>query len=138
MDASLNPNLNEPNPPTLTDPIIIPDEPTLPTDLQPVPSNIKQFKELTSKVWEYFTKLGGGNPEEPKATCNYCKKLYKCHSRKNETSTLLGHVRKCKKNSKNKNNDKSQPTLLIITKRLLLREIMILKKLKCTNFSLRK
>uniref|UniRef100_A0A2N9EIN3 HAT C-terminal dimerisation domain-containing protein n=1 Tax=Fagus sylvatica TaxID=28930 RepID=A0A2N9EIN3_FAGSY len=68
MDASSNPNPNEPNPPIPTDPIIIPDEPTLPTESQPVPSNTKQSKELTSKVWEHFTKLGGGNPEEPRAT----------------------------------------------------------------------
>ena len=47
MDATSNPNPNEPNPPTLTDPIIIPDEPTLPTKSQPDPSNMK---ELTSKV----------------------------------------------------------------------------------------
>uniref|UniRef100_A0A2N9F6B2 HAT C-terminal dimerisation domain-containing protein n=1 Tax=Fagus sylvatica TaxID=28930 RepID=A0A2N9F6B2_FAGSY len=59
MDASSNPNPNEPNPPIPTDPIIIPDESTLPTESQPVPSNTKQSKELTSKVWEHFTKLGG-------------------------------------------------------------------------------
>jgi hypothetical protein len=65
MDATSNPNPNELNPPTPTKPIIIPDEPTLPTKLQLVPSNTKQFKDLTSKVWEYFTKLDGGNPKEP-------------------------------------------------------------------------
>ena len=74
MDATSNPNPNELNPPSPTDPLIIPNEPTLPTKAQPVPSNTKQFKELTSKVWDHFTKLGGGNPEEPRATCNYCKK----------------------------------------------------------------
>ena len=67
MDATSNPNPNELNPPTPTEPIIIPDEPTLPIESQLVPSNTKQFKELTSK-------LDGGNPKEPKATCNYCKK----------------------------------------------------------------
>ena len=107
MNVSSNPNSNEPNPPTPTDPIIIPDEPTLPTESQPIRSNMKQFKKLTSKVWEHFTKLGGGNPKEPRTTCNYCKKPYKCHSRKKGTSTLWGHVRKCKKNPKNKNNGKS-------------------------------
>uniref|UniRef100_A0A2N9IRF7 CCHC-type domain-containing protein n=1 Tax=Fagus sylvatica TaxID=28930 RepID=A0A2N9IRF7_FAGSY len=65
MDATSNPNPNEPNPPTPTDPIIIPDEPTLPTKSQPDPSNTK---ELTSKVWEHFTKLGGGDLKEPRAT----------------------------------------------------------------------
>ena len=36
MDATSNPNPNEPNPPTLTDLIIILDEPTLPTKSQHV------------------------------------------------------------------------------------------------------
>ena len=57
MDAASNPNPNEPNPPTSTDPIIIPDEPTLPTESQPVPSNTKQFKELTSKIWECYPNI---------------------------------------------------------------------------------
>ena len=47
MDATSNLNPTEPNLPTPTDPIIIPDEPTLPTKSQLDPSNMK---ELTSKV----------------------------------------------------------------------------------------
>uniref|UniRef100_A0A2N9EYS8 HAT C-terminal dimerisation domain-containing protein n=1 Tax=Fagus sylvatica TaxID=28930 RepID=A0A2N9EYS8_FAGSY len=49
MDVASNPNPNEPNQSTPTDPIIIPDELTLPTESQPVPSNTKHFKEPTSK-----------------------------------------------------------------------------------------
>uniref|UniRef100_A0A2N9HI87 BED-type domain-containing protein n=1 Tax=Fagus sylvatica TaxID=28930 RepID=A0A2N9HI87_FAGSY len=138
MDASSNPNPNEPNPPTPTDPIIIPDEPTLPTESQPIPSNTKQFKELTSKVWEHFTKLGGGNPEEPRATCNYCKKPYKCHSRQNGTLTLWGHVRNCKKNPKNKNNDKSQPTIAYHYKKAVVEEENDTKEIEVHQFSIKK
>jgi hypothetical protein len=138
MDASSNPNPNEPNPSTPIDPIIIPDKPTLPTESQPVPTNMKQFKKLTSKVWEHFTKLGGGNPEEPRATCNYCKKPYKCHSRKNGTSTLWGHVKNCKKNPKNKNNDKSQPTIAYHYKKATVEEENDTKKIEVHKFSIKK
>ena len=138
MDASSNPNPNEPNPPIPTDPIIIPDESTLPTKSQPVPSNTKQSRELTSKVWEHFTKLGGGNPEEPRATCNYCKKLYKCHSRKNGTSTLWGHVKNCKKNSNNKNNDKSQPTISYHYKKAVVEGENDTKEIEVHQFSIKK
>jgi hypothetical protein len=136
MDASSNPN--EPNLPTPTDPIIILDEPTLPTESQPIPSNTKQFKEPTSKVWEHFTKLGRGNPEEPKATCNYCKKPYKCHSRKNGTSTLWGHVRNCKKNPKNKNNDKRQPTIAYHYKKAAVEGENDTKEIEVHQFSIKK
>ena len=88
MDVASNPNPNEPNQSTPTDLIIIPNELTLPTESQHVPSNTKHFKEPTSKVWDHFTKLGGGDPKDPRAACNYCKKTYNCHSRKNGTSTL--------------------------------------------------
>ena len=43
MDASSNPNPNEPNLPTPIDPIIILDEPTLPTESQRIPSNTKKI-----------------------------------------------------------------------------------------------
>ena len=131
MDATSNPNPNEPNPPTLTDPIIIPDEPTLPTKSQPDPSNTK---ELTSKVWEHFTKLGGGDPKEERAT-------------KNHTNVILEKMgpRPCGDMSESvrririiKTITRINQQLLIITKRLLLKERMILRKLKCTNFPLRK
>jgi hypothetical protein len=138
MDAASNPNPNESNPPTSTDLIVIPDEPTLPIELQPVSSNTKQFKELTSKVWEHFTKLVGGNPEEPRATCNYCKKPYKCHSRKNGTSTLWGHVNKCKKNPKNKNNDKNQPTIAYHYKKAAVEGENDTKEIEVHQFSIKK
>ena len=74
MDVASNPIPNETNPPTPTDPIIIPNETTLPTKSHLVLSNTNHFKEPTSKVWDHFTKLGGGDPKDPKAACNYCKK----------------------------------------------------------------
>ena len=73
MDAASNPNPNKPNQSTPIDSIIIPDELTLPTESQPVLSNMKHFKEPTSKVWDHFTKLGGGDLKDPRAVCNYYK-----------------------------------------------------------------
>lgn len=64
MDATSthNHNPNGPNPPTLIDLIIIPDEPTIPIETQPIPSNRKPLKEPSSKIWDYFTTLDGGDP----------------------------------------------------------------------------
>lgn len=51
-----------------------------------------------SIVWEHFTKVGGGDPEDPKSKCNYCSKLFNCHPRRLGTSFMLSHIRNsCKK-----------------------------------------
>ena len=130
MDATSNPNLNEPNPPTPTDLIIIPDESTIPTKSQPDPSNTK---ELTSKVWEHFTKLGGGDPKEPRATKNHTNVILEKMGPR-PCGDMSTSVRRIRRITMTRINQK----LLIITKRLLLRERMILRKLKSTNFPLRK
>jgi hypothetical protein len=57
----------------------------------------KKF-EQTSMVWEHFTKVEGGNLEDPKSQCNYCKKLFSCHSKRLGTSSMLTHLKNtCKK-----------------------------------------
>jgi hypothetical protein len=54
--------------------------------------------EQTSMVWEHFTKVEGGDPEDPKTQCNHCKKLFSCHSKRLGTSSMLTHLRNtCKK-----------------------------------------
>jgi len=51
-----------------------------------------------SIVWEHFTKVDGGDPEDPKSKCNYCSKLFSCHPRRLGTSSMLSHIRNsCKK-----------------------------------------
>jgi hypothetical protein len=51
-----------------------------------------------SSVWEHFTKVEGGDPEDPKSKCNYCSKLFSCHPRRLGTSSMLSHIRNsCKK-----------------------------------------
>jgi hypothetical protein len=45
-----------------------------------------------SIVWEHFTKIEGGNLEDPKAKCNYCSKLFSCHLRRLCTSSMLSHI----------------------------------------------
>jgi hypothetical protein len=57
----------------------------------------KKF-EQTSIVWEHFTKVEGGDPEDPKSQCNYCKKLFSSHSKRLGTSSMLTQLKKtCKK-----------------------------------------
>ena len=49
-------------------------------------------------VLEHFTKIEGGDPEDPKSQCNYCKKLFSCHSKRLGTSSILTHLKNtCKK-----------------------------------------
>ena len=49
-------------------------------------------------VWEHFTKVEGGDPEDPKSQCNYCKKLFSCHIKRLGTSSILTHLKStCKK-----------------------------------------
>jgi hypothetical protein len=54
--------------------------------------------ESTSTVWEHFTKLEEGDPNDPKSKCNYCGGLFSCHPRSHGTSSMLQHIRRsCKK-----------------------------------------
>ncbi|XP_059451427.1 zinc finger BED domain-containing protein RICESLEEPER 2-like [Corylus avellana] len=72
--------------------------------------------EQTSMVWEHFTKVEGGDPEDPKSQCNYCKKLFSCHSKRLGTSSMLTHLKNtCKKYSSK--FDKSQSKLSFEVKR---------------------
>jgi hypothetical protein len=49
-------------------------------------------------VWEHFTKVEGGDLEDLKSQCNYCKKLFSCHSKRLGTSSMLTHLKStCKK-----------------------------------------
>jgi hypothetical protein len=66
-----------------------------------------------SIVWEHFTKVEGGDPEDPKSKCNYCNKLFSCHPRRLSTSSMLSHIRNsCKKYPGRFGKlDKSQSTL---------------------------
>lgn len=53
-------------------------------------------RPLKSKAWAHFTKVKDGDPNSPKANCNYCRKTYKCHSQKHGTSSMLYHIAICK------------------------------------------
>jgi predicted nucleic acid binding AN1-type Zn finger protein len=52
--------------------------------------------ESTSTVWEHFTKLEEGDPNDPKSKCNYCGGLFSCHPRSHGTScyNISGEVAK--------------------------------------------
>ncbi|KAF5446900.1 hypothetical protein F2P56_032496 [Juglans regia] len=51
---------------------------------------------LKSKAWAHFTRVKDGDPNSPKASCNYCGRSYKCHSKKQGTSSMLYHLTICK------------------------------------------
>ncbi|KAG6681395.1 hypothetical protein I3842_13G090600 [Carya illinoinensis] len=51
---------------------------------------------LKSKAWAHFTRAKDGDPNSPKASCNYCGRSYKCHSKKQGTSSMLHHLTICK------------------------------------------
>ncbi|KAG2718431.1 hypothetical protein I3760_03G220000 [Carya illinoinensis] len=57
-----------------------------------------QGKKPVSIVWQHFTKLEGGDPNNPQTKCNHCGKMYGCHYRKHGTSQLKVHLEEqCKK-----------------------------------------
>ncbi|KAG2673937.1 hypothetical protein I3760_13G112600 [Carya illinoinensis] len=57
-----------------------------------------QGKKPVSIVWQHFTKLEGGDPNNLQAKCNHCGKMYGCHYRKHGTSQLKVHLEEqCKK-----------------------------------------
>ncbi|KAK1398327.1 hypothetical protein POM88_008190 [Heracleum sosnowskyi] len=73
------------------------------------PLTQKRKPTRTSDVWEHFTKIKGGNPNNPRCVCKYCGANYACPS-SNGTSSLWAHFKKCKKNLK-KVLDKKQQLL---------------------------
>ena len=85
------PNLGSanPNPPKLAAPI------GLGASLPPL--SPKQGGKDPSIVWERFIKLAGSDPNNPRSECKYCKNQYKYHGKKNGTSSMLQHMKVCKK-----------------------------------------
>ena len=49
-----------------------------------------------SQIWDHFTKLDG-DPNKPRAACNYCRRNYACHTILNGTSNMWSHLKVCKK-----------------------------------------
>ena len=46
-----------------------------------------------SKIWDHFSKIEGCDPLYPKSQCNYCKKSYNCHPKRNGTFTMWSHIK---------------------------------------------
>ncbi|KAK1402710.1 hypothetical protein POM88_002315 [Heracleum sosnowskyi] len=72
--------------------------------------NTKKKPTRTSDVWDHFLKIKGGNPNDPRCKCKYCGMDYACHSTRVGTSSLWGHLKKCKKYPNNV-ADKKQKVL---------------------------
>ncbi|XP_060972145.1 zinc finger BED domain-containing protein RICESLEEPER 4-like [Cannabis sativa] len=61
-----------------------------------------------SDIWQFFTRIVGGNPEDPRAACNFCGKDYAAHPKNCGTSTLWNHLnRLCPKNPNRVNKQKT-------------------------------
>ncbi|KAG6730214.1 hypothetical protein I3842_01G069000 [Carya illinoinensis] len=72
----------------------------------------KRKENDLSIVWNHFTKVEDSPVDDAKAKCNYCGKMYACHSKRNETSTMQNHLPLCPKNPhKRESSDKYQKTL---------------------------
>ncbi|KAK1365239.1 hypothetical protein POM88_040800 [Heracleum sosnowskyi] len=93
------------------------------------PRASKKKPTRTSDVWDHFTKLVGEDPEDPRCRCNYCGLDYACHSRRIGTSTLWGHLEKCK-NNPHKVVDKKQKVLSFHGANLL---ATTFNKVRCRN-----
>ncbi|XP_062085714.1 zinc finger BED domain-containing protein RICESLEEPER 1-like [Humulus lupulus] len=62
------------------------------------PPTTRKKPTRNSTVWDHFTKVKDGNPNDPSCTCNYCGKDYACDSRRVGTSSLWVHLNnQCKK-----------------------------------------
>ena len=83
------PSCANPNPPEPTAPI------GLGASLPPL--SPKQGGKDVSIVWQHFIKLAGFDPNNARSECKYCKNQYKCHGKKNGTSSNLQHMKVCKK-----------------------------------------
>ena len=59
----------------------------------------KRARTCTSKVWNYFTKVGLVDGKE-KCKCNACGQLYAYASSSNGTFTLHRYLGKCQQHSK--------------------------------------
>ncbi|GJW11243.1 ribonuclease H-like domain-containing protein [Tanacetum coccineum] len=69
-----------------------------PTNLNSKGAKRKEYKDR-SRVGNHFTKFFDNN-EKPRAKCNYCGAVYSGET-KSRTSTLWGHLNKCKSNATN-------------------------------------
>nr|GEU54626.1 zinc finger BED domain-containing protein DAYSLEEPER-like [Tanacetum cinerariifolium] len=75
-----------------------------PTNLNSKGAKRKEYKDR-SRVGNHFTQFFDNN-EKPRAKCNYCGAVYSGEM-KSGTSTLWGHLNKCKSNSTNPPTDRT-------------------------------
>ncbi|KAJ9561442.1 hypothetical protein OSB04_006602 [Centaurea solstitialis] len=78
--------------------------------------SVEHWKNITrllrvSNVWDHFTKVEGGDPNDPRCACNYCGKTYACDSKKVGTTSLWTHIRKQCRKYPGRETDKKQKVL---------------------------
>ena len=76
----------------------------------------KRPKKKKSELWDHFSMMGDCDPNNPRATCNYCGKDYGCCGKRDGTSNLWNHLYNQCPMSPYKVVDKKQKTLCFLKK----------------------
>ena len=66
--------------------------PSLQPQVIPMHFLLSILKRKKSKVWVRFSMMGDCDPNNPRASCNYCGKEYGCCGKRDETSNLCNHL----------------------------------------------
>ena len=75
--------------PTMTNPMT-----NLSLQPQVIPMHflLRVLKRKKSEVWDHFSMMGDCDPNNPRASCNYCGKDYGCRGKRDGTSNLWNHL----------------------------------------------
>ena len=73
-------------------------------------------KKKKIEVWVYFSMMGDCDPNNPRASCNYCGKDYGCCGKRDGTSNLWNHLYNQCPMFPYKVVDKKQKTLCFLKK----------------------
>ena len=64
-------------------------QPIIPPSIIPPPQTQIETQQATInggkvpfEIWDHLTKIEGGDPNNPKSSCNNCQRRYNCHSKK--------------------------------------------------------
>ena len=59
----------------------------------------KKRTRVVSEIWKHFTRIPDGDPDHPRAKCNYCGTTYAAHPKNSGTSSMKHHYEMlCTKN----------------------------------------
>lgn len=59
----------------------------------------RKKSRVISEIWKHFSRIQDGDPDHPRAECNYCGTTYAAHPKNSGTSSMKNHLDKlCPKN----------------------------------------